>query len=261
LGLGGSTGKATGKHVHLEVRIWDQLANPLDLLPADPEQPALSLDCGAGELALLRGGSANLDFAASLPQGTRITGASVAGGPDGSPVAAVEGDGMVRLTTAPRVGFSGAGDEQEYTLNLTLEGAQRDERTCDIRLATLESSAVPFSEASFAAATSGSPYDTAAPPAQPPAPPANPTEPTPPPAAAEAPPPLLIPTNIPLLGGLTSPTPSPTPTQTLVPTQTPVPTDTPAPIRTPPPTPTTQPSPTPAAPSPTPSPTATSKPS
>jgi hypothetical protein len=208
---------------------------------------------------LLRGGSASIDFAGSLPQGTTIAAATVNfPNADGTPAplaATLEGS-TVMLSSAPRIALADSEEEAFYTLNLALDGAQRDERICGLRLAVLSSHLTPYSEASFTAAANNGVFQVEAPPAPPTSqPPAEVTEPTPPPAAVDTPPPLVIPTNVPLLGELTSPTP--TPTQTLVPTQTPEATETPEPSPTPRPTSTPQPSPTPDVATPSPTPTAT----
>lgn len=242
IGYGGSTGKSSGKHLHFEVRQGDYLANPLDLLPSLPEAPkVVDLDCSFGLLVLDRGSSAELDFSASLPAGSRISTANlrVSGPSDEMPLPVAEkvSDGMVRLDTQPYVEPFGLASEASYGLDLVIETSREHYKTCEINVQTRTSSMTAYSEASILAASNS--YEPPPPEAEPVAvePTAAPTEETvapqgETPTAVPTEEPLVVPTGVPMLGPLTSPTPSPTPTATETPTATPTETKTPEPTAT-----------------------------
>ena len=236
IGYGGDTGKSSGKHLHFEVRQGDYLANPLDLLPQLPEEPKLvQLDCNFGILVIDRGSSADLDFSASMPAGSKIATTSVryTGVPSEIPLPEAEkvSDGLVHVDTLPFVEPSGMGTQASFGLDLVIDTGREHYKTCEINVQTRMSDLVAYSDASILSVSSG--YE--APPEE--SQPAY-VEPTAPPAGTEALPPteepLVVPTGVSMLGELASPTPSPTPTETATPTATATPraTESPTPLPT-----------------------------
>jgi hypothetical protein len=189
LGLGGSTGKAEGKHLHFEIKSHGSQINPLQVLPeqgASPPEP-LEADCAKEALVIDSGAPTVVDFAKAL-----------AGSPPGEPsIEAVnannaalasavtkESDTSVLLDTSPTV--KGTGADDEYWLKLSPATAGGREPACTVFVRTRTVRTVFYVR----------PTRTPAP------------EPTP-----EYVPPTNTPTATP------TPTPTPTPTKTAFPTR------------------------------------------
>jgi hypothetical protein len=237
LGYGGSTGKATGKHLHFEVRQGNYLADPLDVLPPVAQKPQQStVNCASGQITVERGGSAHLDFGRTLPAGTHITGATLEGSenaPGITPSARLVDGTSIEFSTPPHI--EGTDNAAAYTLDIAIGDAPHFDKQCSISVVTPARGLTPYGEASYEETLLGDPLDQGegnessgtdaavdAPPDVTPeaSPTAEATQP-----AEEATPvpsetPLVIPTGIPLLGELTSPTATPTETATPEPTAT-----------------------------------------
>src|SRR5690606_34589159 len=108
----------------------------------------------AGELVMAHGGKATLDFSAGLPAGVKIRKADVSlnGRTGGGPSVNLMGDAVVLVSSRPRVAATGTAEDEVYTLNLVLEAAEPEVRSCPMRFTTLSSYLVPYGEASLQAA-------------------------------------------------------------------------------------------------------------
>ncbi len=241
LGYGGSTGKATGKHLHFEVRQGDYLANPLDLLPPAAQKPQQSIvSCESDVLSVERGASAHLDFARTLPSGTRITGATLES-TDNAPSSVIP---SARLIDGTAIDFAtppvvdATEDDASFTLDLVIGDSPHSEKHCTIAVVAPARALTPYSDASIAETMLPSPFDSFTPAESTPeetyVEPTATAEPTEAPVEATPVPsetPLAVPTGIPMLGELASPTASPT-TAPQTPTATPIATVSPTPEAT-----------------------------
>jgi hypothetical protein len=239
LGYGGATGKATGKHLHFEVRQGNYLADPLDVLPSAAQKLQQStVNCASGEIAVERGGSAYLDFARTLPAGTHIIGATLEGAentPGITPAARLIDGTSIEFSTPPHI--EGAESAAAYKLDIVIGDTPRFDKQCSISVVTPARALTPYGEASYEetlladplegtedAEAESSGTDAATDAATDVTPEASPTaeatQPVEEPTAIPSETPLAIPTGIPLLGDLTSPTATPTETATPEPTAT-----------------------------------------
>jgi hypothetical protein len=115
IGLGGSTGKADGKHLHFELVGNGQAFDPLKLLPSTQKtEDNVSVDCAASAVVLNQGSRGRFDFSRALGGGI-LTSVTLKA-PDGAPTveAALEGTSAVIVTTPTML--LNAGNDKTYTL-------------------------------------------------------------------------------------------------------------------------------------------------
>jgi hypothetical protein len=121
IGLGGSTGKADGKHLHFEVVANGQAFDPLKLLPSSQKtDESVTADCSTSAVVLSQGSSGRFDFTRAL-NGLSLISTTVEG-PEGAPAvqAALDGTNAVRLTTPAML--LNAGGDKTYKLHAAAAG-------------------------------------------------------------------------------------------------------------------------------------------
>ncbi len=130
IGLGGSTGKADGKHLHFELVANGQAFDPLKLLPSThkKDDDSVTADCATSAVVLNQGSSGRFDFSRAL--GGLILTAATIDGPEGAPALQVglDGTSAVRVTTP--VVLVNAGGDKSYSLHATAAGGANLE--CDV---------------------------------------------------------------------------------------------------------------------------------
>lgn len=127
IGLGGSTGKADGKHLHFEVHAGKSQIDPLHVLPphGEPAPGPLTIDCGREAIVMESGAPLALTYVdGSGPRSiSDVRAEAVAVSPDALPVSAsVEANAVVRFETLPTV--TGTGADDEYRLVAQADGAE-----------------------------------------------------------------------------------------------------------------------------------------
>jgi hypothetical protein len=116
LGLGGSTGKADGKHLHFEVVGDSRAFDPLKLLPSTPKtQETVRADCSTSAIVLNQGSRGRIDFVRAL-SGAAITEVKLTATDDHTVNAVLDGSTVVVITTPVSLT---TGAERSYTLEAT----------------------------------------------------------------------------------------------------------------------------------------------
>ena len=137
LGLGGTTGKSDGMHLHFEVRQDQGLVDPLRLLSANLNATETdSMSCATSALVLDRGSRVALTFASESRPGLIATQAELQ--PTGSTASALSVKTVlgatVVLESSPVISRNA---ESDYLLKLALKGAEDEqpvEVDCEIKL-------------------------------------------------------------------------------------------------------------------------------
>jgi hypothetical protein len=123
IGVGGSTGVSTGRHLHFEVRKDGATVDPLTVLPGEVAATSSeSVDCATTPFALPAGSRAQLNFASALDAGERVVSVRAMplnGGPALQP--GVESAREVRV--ASELSFDGPDREDRYALVITVDQA------------------------------------------------------------------------------------------------------------------------------------------
>jgi hypothetical protein len=208
IGIGGTTGKSDGKHLHFEVRIDKTMLDPLDLLPEDDlDSEQQALDCMTSGFVLDAGSSVEFDFVNAILPGGSITNVELlyAGPADRAPpriTTRTSTQTTVQLDSS--INLVGPDADDSFDLVVSVEEQGHSNRIdCELTLRT--TSALPshyFSQAVAAAQPQpAQPQPAQQPSAMAPATPVLveiPTVVLPPGPTATLP----IPTNVPLLGGV-----------------------------------------------------------
>ncbi|HEX5140283.1 MAG TPA: M23 family metallopeptidase [Dehalococcoidia bacterium] len=123
IGIGGSTGKADGLHLHFEVQGHGRIFDPLPLLPKDHSDSRVQpLDCDVDALVVTAGAEASFDFKGALPYGSSIVGVGVST-PAHEPAdpafidAQASSESSVDMRT--QMGFEGPVQDDEFLLSVT----------------------------------------------------------------------------------------------------------------------------------------------
>ncbi len=221
LGFGGQTGKATGKHLHFEVRDGEDQIDPLHVLP-DPgtEPPPLTLNCADSALVIDQGSVATLDFASTLTGGFELETAKlepVSVRPDAPPIdVSIKSGRYVVVATHPSM--RGADQDDDLHLEVTRASDQEvDVMQCDVHIHAVEQAPSFYVRVYTDDGTADAPLDDT---------------PTPVPPGNEDYYPTMTPTSQPSATATPRRAATPTPTRTRIPTVTPRPTNTPIPTST-----------------------------
>src|SRR5688572_13787995 len=142
IGIGGSTGKADGMHLHFEITKDGRVFNPLDLLP-DEMTPALASDfeCLKDELTIDAGSRVTFDLAGALAAGESVVGLTItdAGGtPADAAVLDAAAKGTASLDLWSRIEFEGPVQDDAYVLAITtsMSGAAPQTIQCAVTVHT-----------------------------------------------------------------------------------------------------------------------------
>jgi hypothetical protein len=135
IGIGGSSGKSDGMHLHFEVSKDGRQFDPLELLPNEPgDGEPLDFDCKADTLTIDAGSRVTFDLAGLLVAGESVTGINIrdADGFDVEPdVIDAEASGLVSVDLRSRIDFEGPVHDDPYTFVLLASANGRQTQTIE----------------------------------------------------------------------------------------------------------------------------------
>jgi len=142
IGIGGSSGKSDGIHLHFEITKDSRVFNPLDLLPDERTPPeATDIDCRNEALFIDAGSRITFDLAGALASGESVVGLSItdaAGAPADPAVLDAAARGTASLDLWSQIEFEGPERDDAYTLSITtsMAGATPETIQCTITVHT-----------------------------------------------------------------------------------------------------------------------------
>jgi hypothetical protein len=138
IGIGGSTGKSDGMHLHFEITSEGSTYDPLDFLPEDrAPQEVLDFDCRADTLTIDAGSRVTFDLAGALEGGESIIGIAIrdASGRPASPStldAAAIGPAALDLWSS--IAFEGPVKDDSYVLSIATAAVGQVPQTIECAL-------------------------------------------------------------------------------------------------------------------------------
>ena len=142
IGIGGSSGKSDGIHLHFEITKDSRVFNPLDLLPDERTPPeATDIDCRNDALVIDAGSRITFDLAGALAAGESVVGLRSRtrhGAPADAAVLDAAAKGTASLDLWSQIEFEGPVRDDAYTLSITtsMAGAAPETIQCAITLHT-----------------------------------------------------------------------------------------------------------------------------
>jgi hypothetical protein len=142
IGIGGSSGKSDGIHLHFEITKDGRVFDPVDLLPKEMRPgPATEIDCRNDALVVDAGSRVHFDLAGVLASGESVIGLSITD-PSGAPADAAVLDAAAKGTASldlwSRIEFEGPARDDAYVLGITTSrsGAMPETIRCAVTLHT-----------------------------------------------------------------------------------------------------------------------------
>ena len=142
IGIGGSSGKSDGIHLHFEVTKDGRVFNPLDLLPDDMTPAAAAeIDCRNDALVMDAGSRVTFDLAGALAPGESVVGLTItdaSGAPADAAVVDAGAKGTASLDLWSQIEFEGPVQDDAYVLAITtsMAGATPEIIQCAVTLHT-----------------------------------------------------------------------------------------------------------------------------
>jgi hypothetical protein len=142
IGIGGSSGKSDGMHLHFEVSKDGHIFDPLKVLPDEPAAAeALEVACQAEALTIDAGSRVTLDLAGATDPGESITGISIQDAEGATVDAAVldaEAKGPAVLDLWSGLAFEGPVSDEAYLVTISTVHGGRPAQTieCEVNVHT-----------------------------------------------------------------------------------------------------------------------------
>ena len=142
IGIGGSSGKSDGIHLHFEITKDGRTFNPLDLLPKNmTSMPPTDIDCRNDALVIDAGSRVTFDLAGALAAGESVVGLTITdagGAPADAAVLDAAAKGTASLDLWSRIEFEGPEQDDAYVLAITtsMSGATPQTFQCAVTVHT-----------------------------------------------------------------------------------------------------------------------------